>query len=70
MLSDPRELMDYVEWANAVFFHAWNSSPARDHEEMRRRVGHIIGVQQGFLAILRGEAPGVLPAVRPIPSKP
>ncbi len=65
MLSDPRELMDYVEWANAVFFHAWNGSPARDHEEMRRRVGHIIGVQQGFLAILRGEAPGSPPSGPP-----
>jgi uncharacterized damage-inducible protein DinB len=52
------ELMAHAEWANAVFFHAWSKSPARDHEEMRRRVGHIIGVQQGFLSILRGEAPG------------
>jgi uncharacterized damage-inducible protein DinB len=29
---------------------------------MRRRVGHIIGVQQGFLSILRGEAPGGPPS--------
>jgi uncharacterized damage-inducible protein DinB len=41
-----------------VFFHAWEKSPARDHEEMRKRVGHIIGVQSGFLAIFRGETPG------------
>ena len=54
MLTLLRELMGHAEWANAVFFHAWGKSPARDHEEMRRRVGHIIGVQQGFLAILRG----------------
>ena len=52
------ELMAHAEWANAVFFQAWSDSPARDHEEMRHRVGHIIGVQQGFLSILRGETPG------------
>jgi uncharacterized damage-inducible protein DinB len=58
MLTLLRELMDHAEWANAVFFHAWGGSPARDHEEMRRRVDHIIGVQQGFLFVLRGEVPG------------
>jgi uncharacterized damage-inducible protein DinB len=58
MLSFLRDLLAHAEWANAVFFHMWGKSPARDHEEMRRRVGHIIGVQQGFLAILRGETPG------------
>ncbi len=58
MLALLRDLMAHAEWANAVFFHAWAKSPARDHEEMRRRVGHLIGVQQGFLAILRGEQPG------------
>src|SRR5262249_23124768 len=38
--------------------HAWEKSPAKDHEEMRQRVGHIIGVQDGFVAVLRGQAPG------------
>ena len=52
------DLMAHASWANAVFFHAWGKSPARDHEELRRRVGHIIGVQEGFLAILKGESPG------------
>ena len=65
MLTYLRELMDYVEWANAVFFHAWGGSPARDHEEMRQRVGHIIGVQQGFLSILRGDEPGRPPSGPP-----
>src|ERR1700730_16487210 len=55
------DLMAHAEWANAVFFHIWGKSPARDHEEMRRRVGHIIGVQQGVLSILRGESPGAPP---------
>jgi uncharacterized damage-inducible protein DinB len=53
-----RDLLAHAEWANAVFFHIWGTSQARDHEEMRRRVGHIVGVQQGFLSILRGESPG------------
>jgi len=58
MLTFLRDLMAHAEWANAVFFHTWGKSPARDHEEMRRRVDHIIGVQQGFLSILRGQGPG------------
>jgi uncharacterized damage-inducible protein DinB len=61
MLTFLQELLAHAEWANAVFFHAWGKSPARDHEEMRRRVDHIIGVQQGFLSVLRGEPPGFPP---------
>src|SRR6516225_10141437 len=61
MLTFLRDLMAHAEWANAVFFHAWGKSPARDHEEMRRRVGHVVGVQAGFLAVLRGEQPGFPP---------
>jgi uncharacterized damage-inducible protein DinB len=59
------DLMGHAEWANAMFFHTWGKSPARDHEEMRRRVGHLIGVQQGFLSILHGEAPGGPPGGPP-----
>jgi uncharacterized damage-inducible protein DinB len=65
MLTFLRDLLAHAEWANAVFFHAWGKSPARDHEEMRRRVDHIIGVQQGFLSILRGEPPGGPPGGPP-----
>jgi uncharacterized damage-inducible protein DinB len=57
MLSFLRDLMDHAEWANAVFFHTWGKSPARDNEELRQRVRHIIGVQSGFLTILLGETP-------------
>jgi uncharacterized damage-inducible protein DinB len=67
MLDHLRNLMAHAAWADAVFLHAWGKSPARDHEEMRRRVGHIVGVQGGFLAILRGEPPG-LPPDGPPPS--
>jgi len=59
------DLMAHAEWANAVFFRAWDQSPARNHEELRRRVGHIVGVQQGFLSILRSEPPGGPPAGPP-----
>ena len=65
MLTFLRDLLAHAEWANAVFFHAWAKSPARDHEEMRRRVGHVIGVQQGFLSVLRGEQPGEPPSGPP-----
>jgi uncharacterized damage-inducible protein DinB len=59
MLALVRDLLAHAEWANAVFFHTWGKSPARDHEEMRRRVEHIVGVQQAFLGIVRGQSPGL-----------
>jgi len=62
-----RDLLAHAEWANAIFFDAWGQSPARDHEELRRRVRHLIGVQQGFLAVLRGQTPGG-PGAGPPPS--
>jgi uncharacterized damage-inducible protein DinB len=65
MLDFLRDLMAHAEWANAVFFHTWGKSPAGDHEEMRQRVGHIIGVQQGFLSVLRCEKPGGPPGGPP-----
>ena len=65
MLTFLRDLLAHAEWANAVFFHTWGKSPARDHEEMRQRVGHVVGVQDGFLAVLRGEAPGFPPGGPP-----
>jgi uncharacterized damage-inducible protein DinB len=65
MLSFLHELMGHAEWANAVFFHTWGKSPARDPEELRRRVGHIIGVQSGFLSVLKGETPGSPPEGSP-----
>jgi uncharacterized damage-inducible protein DinB len=57
MLALLRDLLAHAEWANAVFFHTWGKSPCRDHEDMRRRVDHIVAVQNGFLSILRGERP-------------
>jgi uncharacterized damage-inducible protein DinB len=60
-----RDLFGHCEWANAVFFHTWGKSPARDHEELRSRVGHIIGVQHGFLSVIRGETPGSPPSGPP-----
>lgn len=62
-----RDLMAHSEWANAVFFHAWEKSPARDHGEMRTRVGHIVGVQEAFISIFNGEQPGG-PPVGPPPT--
>jgi uncharacterized damage-inducible protein DinB len=59
------DLLGHAEWANAVFFGIWGKSPACDHEELRKRVGHIIGVQDGFASVLRGETPGVPPTGPP-----
>jgi uncharacterized damage-inducible protein DinB len=58
MLEFLRNLMAHAEWANAVFFHAWGESPARDDEDMRRRISHLTGVQLGFLAMLNDQEPG------------
>ena len=52
-----RDLMAHAAWANAAFFRAW-AEPLRENEELRRRVDHLVGVQQGFLSVLRGEKPG------------
>lgn len=60
-----RDLLAHAEWANAVFFSAWAKSPARDHDELRARMGHIVGVQQGFLSLLREEQPGGPPGGPP-----
>ena len=57
MVSFLCDLLAHAEWANAVFFHIWGKSPARDHEEMRKRILHLVAVQQGFLAVIRGETP-------------
>jgi uncharacterized damage-inducible protein DinB len=65
MLEFLHDLLAHCEWANAIFFHAWGKSPAREHEELRRRVGHIIGVQDGFLSVFREEPPASPPAVPP-----
>jgi uncharacterized damage-inducible protein DinB len=65
MESFLRDLMAHAEWANAVFFHAWGRSPARDHEEMRTRVGHIVGVQAAFMSVFKGEQPGGPPGGPP-----
>ena len=57
MLPFLRDLLAHAEWANAVFFHIWAKSPARDHEELRRRMDHILTVQNGFVTILGGGTP-------------
>src|SRR6516225_1926673 len=58
MLDHLPGLMVHSEWANAVFFNTWGKSPARDNEEIRKRVEHVAGVQMGFLAVLRGDVVG------------
>jgi uncharacterized damage-inducible protein DinB len=65
MQSFLRDLMAHAEWANAVFFRTWGQSPARDHEELRRRMDHLVGVQEGFLNVVRGQTPGAPPSGPP-----
>lgn len=65
MLAHLRDLLAYAEWADAVFFHAWGKSPARDHEEMRERVDHIVSVQAAFWSILAEQPPSPSPGGPP-----
>jgi uncharacterized damage-inducible protein DinB len=65
MLAFLSDLMAHAEWANAVFFDIWGKSSARDHQELRQRMGHILGVQQGFVSVLHGEPPGGPPGGPP-----
>jgi uncharacterized damage-inducible protein DinB len=57
MLEFLRELLAHSEWADAAFIRAWGASPAREHEELRRRMDHIIMVQRAFRSILGGGPP-------------
>ncbi len=65
MLDFLRDLFGHCEWANGVFFHTWGKGPARDHEELRTRVTHILRVQQGFASVLTSETDGEPPGGEP-----
>ena len=70
MLSDPRDLMDHAEWANAVFFHAWGISPPGI---MRRCAGGSVTSSASSKDSCRSceeRRPAAPPAARPIPSRP
>jgi uncharacterized damage-inducible protein DinB len=45
--------------------HTWGKTPAREHEELRRRLDHILEVQEWFLGLLRGQPPGGPPGEPP-----
>ncbi len=62
-----RDLMAHAEWANAVFFATWSKSEARDHEDLRHRMDHIVVVLEAFLLMLDGKPP-VVPSNGPPPS--
>lgn len=49
------DLLAHSAWANAEFLSAWLASPCRDHEELRRRLHHVLVVQNGFVALLRAD---------------
>lgn len=62
-----RDLMAHCEWANAVFFNTWAKSEARDNEDLRHRMYHILVVLEAFLLMLDGKPP-VRPPTGPPPS--
>src|SRR5512133_2703405 len=50
-----KDLLGHQVWADAMFFHAWGKSAAREDLELRTRTGHLVDVQAGFLGVLKGE---------------
>ncbi len=55
-----RDLFGHQAWADAVHWHALEKlPPALEDDAMRERLHHIYLVQRSFLAIARGEAPGL-----------
>lgn len=57
MNSLVQPLLAHCEWANAVFFRIWAASPVPEHEELRRRVEHLILVQHNFHRLVTGGPP-------------
>lgn len=54
MSDHVRDLLGHQAWADAVFFHAWGVSEAREDEDLRIRTAHLVGVQEAFLQLLKG----------------
>ena len=65
MTSLLKDLLDHHAWADAMFFHAWGKSLVREDPDLRARTGHIVEVQEAFLAILSGRAAAT--EERPLP---
>ena len=56
MLNHLRDLMAHQSWADSVFFDCWRSTPLlQENEDLRRRVTHIVIVQEGFRKLILGE---------------
>lgn len=60
-----KDLLGHQAWADAMFFHAWGKSAVREDLDLRTRTGHLVDVQEAFLAILQGGSPTL--EDRPVP---
>jgi uncharacterized damage-inducible protein DinB len=67
LLGLVRDLLAHSEWADATMFRVWERSLARDHEELRRRAGHMLDVRRAFLSMLGG-GPPIFPPSGPLPT--
>ncbi len=67
MLLHLRDLMAHQSWADAVFFHCWESSrQTLEDMDLRRRTAHIAMVQDGFRKLIT-EEPVSRPPEEPVP---
>ena len=65
MIGLLKDLLGHQAWADAMFFHAWGKSQGTEDADLRARVGHLVEVQEAFLALLKGE--DVALVERPLP---
>ncbi len=68
MIGPLKDLLSHQAWADAVFFHAWESSGALEDLDLRSRMEHSVSTTEAFLQVLKGDAV-VLPD-RPLPDFP
>ena len=65
MAVSVQDLLKHQEWADAVFFRAWETSGAQVDTDLRARMDHAVTTMEAFLAVLRGD-PAAFPE-RPLP---
>jgi uncharacterized damage-inducible protein DinB len=63
-----KELINYQEWADAVFYKLWEKTPeSHKDSELRKRWFHVTTMQNAALAVLKNEEPVELQPDAPIP---
>ena len=54
MAISMQDLLRHQEWADAVFFRAWEASGAQADTDLRTRMDHTVATTEAFLAVFQG----------------